>query len=72
MRLDILPRHRKYFYDLFEEHLQEETTSRGLQQWVTTWGPVIRHSLSKAKTLGVPRMNSILQYFRPTNTNSTT
>ena len=72
MRLDILPRHRKYFYDSFEEHLQEETTSRGLQQWVTTWGPVIRHSLSTAKNLGVTRMNSILQYFRPINTNSTT
>ena len=62
-RNDVLPRHHSLFYDNFNEHVDKESSSAGMLQWVYTWGPVIRSSVQSAATLGVTRMRSIHSYF---------
>ena len=62
IRDDVLPRHRKLFYESFEKHVEIEQTSWGLQQWIHAWGPVLNHSVAKAKRLGITGIHSITQY----------
>ena len=60
----MLPRHRQLFYDTYEKHKEVEETSKGLQQWISTWGPVIHQSSEKARRLGINGVHSILRYFK--------
>ena len=66
IRLDVLTKDRKLFYDSAEQHKQIETMRRGLQQWIHTWSDVIHHSATKAKKYGITNMNSIIDYFHRT------
>ena len=51
----VLPRDRELFYATTEEHFEKEKTSLGLQQWLSTWQPVL---LQSRKTHNQPRLNS--------------
>ena len=51
LRNEVLPCHRELLYNDLDEHREMETSSTGLFQWVSTWGPVIRHSVQEAKLL---------------------
>ena len=64
VRNEVLPCHRELFYTDLEEHLEMETSPTGLFQWVSTWGPVIRHSVQEAKTRSVNGMRLLSTYFQ--------
>ena len=64
LRNAVLPRHRQLFYESYEQHKEVEETSKGLLQWISTWGPVIHQSSEQAKRLGINGVHSILRYFR--------
>ena len=64
VRNQVLPCHRELFYTDLEEHLEMETSSTGLFQWVSTWGPVIRHSVNETKTRSVNGMRLLRTYFQ--------
>ena len=61
----VLPRDYELFYSSLEEHHLQEPTSRGLNQWLTTWQPVIRQSIKTATKLGTRGIASIRQYILP-------
>ena len=63
IRNDVLPRHKELYYVSLETHKEAEKSSRGLEQWVTTWGPVLWDSLEKANKLGIGNENPIDSYF---------
>ena len=63
IRHEVLPRHKDLFYDTLVQHQDTEKSSRCLQQWVITWGPVLWDSLAKATKLGIGRAMSIATYF---------
>jgi hypothetical protein len=65
VRDTVLPRDHDLFYSSLEEHHIHEPTSRGLNQWLTTWQPVIRQSIKTATKLGTRGMASIRQYISP-------
>ena len=60
---DVLPSHSHIFYNTLEEHLEKETKSYQLENWINTWRSVITRSVQKAKEFGITRTRSILQYF---------
>jgi hypothetical protein len=64
-RNKILPRDQDIFYSNEEEHFRQEPTSRGLQQWLNTWKPVIIQSVKEAEKLGTRGMNNIRNFFSP-------
>jgi hypothetical protein len=63
IRADVLPRDHSLFYSNIEEHHEREPTSRGINQWLTTWQPVILQSVKEAVRLGTRGMASIQRYF---------
>ena len=63
IRHEVMPQHKDLFYDTLTQHQEVEKSSRSLQQWVTTWGPVLWDSLKKATTLGIGRESSIASCF---------
>ena len=71
LRHDVLPLHKKLYYRNLTEHENQEPTSRGLQQWITTWGPVLRDSFESAKRLGIQQMQTITEYFITQNSEIT-
>ena len=46
---DILSRHREIYYDNIKKNEEAEKTSKGLQQWISTWGFVLYHSANGEK-----------------------
>ena len=67
-RAQVLPRHKYLFYDTFEQHKEIEKTSRSLNQWITTWSPLLKHSILKAKQFGITGMDTLHSFFtRQTN-----
>jgi hypothetical protein len=68
IRDEVLPRDHDLYYGTIDEHMERETTSRGLRQWLNTWKPVLLHSVKEGKRLGTNGMRSIRQYFQNTNT----
>ena len=48
----------------FEDHLEMESTSRGLQQWLATNKPVILVSFQRAKQSGQHQNKSITSFFK--------
>ena len=71
IRDDVLPRDQELYYTSLEAHCEQETTSRGMRQWLNTWKPVLLHSLKEGQRLGTQGMLSIRHYFQPTNINTT-
>ena len=71
VREDVLPRHKDFFYDTYEIHKETEDSSSSLNQWLVLWGPLIHHSIIKAKRLGVDRVNDIRKYFSQNSDKST-
>jgi hypothetical protein len=65
VRDQVLPRDYELFYSSLDEHHLQEPTSRGLNQWLTTWQPVIHLSIKTATKLGTRGLASIRQYIRP-------
>ena len=63
IRADVLPRDHSLFYSNIDEHHNREPTSRGLNQWLITWQPVILQSVKEAARLGTRGMASLRQYF---------
>ena len=59
----VLPRDNDLFYNSIAEHYEQETTSRGLRQWLHTWKPTILQSVKEAKRLGTRGMANIRQLF---------
>ena len=47
-RNKVLPIHRDVFHKNMEEHLANETTSIGLQQWIRTWQAPMQTSMKQA------------------------
>jgi hypothetical protein len=66
VRDQVLPRDYDLFYASLEDHHLQEPTSRGLNQWLSTWQPVILQSVKKAAKLGTRGLASIRQFFQPT------
>jgi hypothetical protein len=65
IRDDVLPRDHSLFYSSIEEHHRREPTARGLQQWLSTWQPVLLLSVKTATLLGTRGMASLRTYFPP-------
>jgi hypothetical protein len=63
IRDEVLPRDRSLFYSSLDEHHQREPTARGLNQWLSTWQPVILQSVKDATRMGTRGMASIRQFF---------
>ena len=63
LKMLVQPKDRDVFYNLFEEHLEMESTSRGLQQWLATNKPVILISFQRAKQSGQHQHKSITTFF---------
>lgn len=60
---NVLPWHKALFYSTLEEHEEMEETSRGLQQCINTWGPLLWDSLESTKKLGVTQIKKLTEYF---------
>ena len=63
IRNEVLPWHKELYYASLDTHKEVEKSSRGLGQWVTTWGPVLWDSLEKANKLVIGNENPIDSYF---------
>jgi hypothetical protein len=59
----VLPRDSELFYRSLSEHYEQETTSRGLRQWLRTWKPTILKSVKDATRLSTRGMTSIRNHF---------
>jgi hypothetical protein len=66
LRHQVLPRDRELFYSSVETHFLKEPTSRGLQQWIYTWKPVILQSVKDSQRLNTARTRSIRSFFSQT------
>ena len=43
----IMPNDRHHFYDSLEQHMEFETTSRSMNQWLSTWVPLFEESMKE-------------------------
>jgi hypothetical protein len=66
VRDQVLPRDYELFYHSLDEHHLQEPTSRGLNQWLRTWQPVIHQSVKAATKLGTRGLASIRRFMLPT------
>ena len=51
LREQVLPQFQDFFYDTLEAHAAAEPIARKQQQWMNTWGPVIRKSVKDVAAL---------------------
>jgi exonuclease III len=61
----VLPSDSNKFYSDVDEHFRQQKSSRELQQWITTWKPVLLQSEKVAQLRGVHQSMDIRRYFTP-------
>ena len=65
LRQSVQPIDQRLFYSSLEAHFQAEPTSKGLRQWLNTWGHHLRKSAAQGMQTGVAGNHAITEFFTP-------
>ena len=63
MKEQVLSNDRSIFFDTFEEHTQNKTTTQ-MQNWLSIWRPTIIQSVKHAKSWAIKGVRTINHYFQ--------
>ena len=63
LKHQVLSQDRSIFFDSFEEHTLNKTTTQ-LQNWLSIWRPTIIQSVKHAKSWAFKRVRTINHYFQ--------